>query len=87
MKRGRGLARAVEPISPQALEALPTGALLARFKRLRWCEENHASSDLSDNEVASAKHLILFKEEAAWRSAYADLKAVLAQREHVERKP
>lgn len=87
MKRGRGLARAVEPITSQALEALPTGAVLARLKRLRWCEENHESSDLSDDEIASAKHLILFKEEAAWRSAYAELKAVLSRREHVERKP
>jgi hypothetical protein len=74
-------------MSTQELEALPTGALLARMKRLRWCEESRESSDLSEHEVASVEHLILFKEDAAWRSAHADLKAVLAQREHVENKP
>jgi hypothetical protein len=30
---------------------------------------------------------ILFKEDAAWRMAYADLKEVLAGREHLENKP
>lgn len=87
MKRGYGLARAVAPMSPQELEALPTGVLLARLKRLRWCEESRESSDLSEDEVASAEHLILFKDAAAWRSAHADLKAILSQREHVENKP
>ncbi len=81
------MARAVAPMSAQELEALPTGALLARMKRLRWCEESRATSDLSDDEVASVGHLILFKDDAAWRSAHADLKAVLSQREHVENKP
>ena len=69
------------------LEALPTGALLARLKRLRWCEERRAESDLSDEEVASATGSILFKEDAAWRAAYADLKEVLAGREHLANKP
>lgn len=87
MKRGYGLARAVAPMSPKELEPLPTGALLARLKRLRWCEDGREWSDLTDDEVASVKHLILFKEEAAWRLAYADLKAVLPRREHVENKP
>jgi hypothetical protein len=74
-------------MSRQDLEALPTGALLARMKRLRWCEESRQNSDLSQDEVASVTHLILFKEDAAWRSAYDDLKAILAEREHVENKP
>lgn len=74
-------------MSRQDLEALPTGALLARMKRLRWCEESRRSSDLSQDEVASAAHLILFKDDAVWRLAHADLKAVLAEREHVENKP
>jgi len=74
-------------MSRQGLEALPTGALLARMKRLRWCEDSRQNSDLSQDEVASVALLILFKEDAAWRSAHADLKAVLAEREHVENKP
>jgi hypothetical protein len=87
MKKGRGLARAVPPLSREALEALPTRALLARLERLRWCEEARGASDLTEEEASAARHLILFKEEAAWRSAYADVKAVLAGREHVEGKP
>lgn len=87
MKRGHGLARAVAPMSRQELEGLPTGALLARMKRLRWCEENRQHSDLSQDEVGSVSHVILFKEDAAWRTAHADLKSVLAEREHVENKP
>ena len=87
MKKGRGLARAVSPIGRQELETLPTGALLVRLKRLRWCEESRAGSDLSDEEVRAAAASILFKEDAAWHAAYADLKEVLASREHLENKP
>lgn len=74
-------------MAQQELEALPTGALLARLQRLRWCEDSRTESDLSDEEVGSVAGSILFKEEAAWRAAYADLKEVLANREHLENKP
>lgn len=87
MKRGYGLARAVRRMERQELETLPTGALLARLKRLRWCEESRSESDLSDDEIASAAGSILFKEDAAWREAYADLKTILAGREHIDGKP
>ena len=87
MKRGHGLARAVPQIERQELETLPTGALLARLKRLRWCEERRSDSDLSDDEVGSAAASILFKEDAAWQAAYADLKNVLEGRKHLENKP
>ena len=81
------MARAVPSMKRQELEALPTGALLARLKRLRWCEESRADSDLSDGEIRSAAGSIIFKEDAAWRAAYAELKEVLAGREHLENKP
>ena len=71
----------------QELQTLPTGALLARLKRLRWCEEARADSDLTDEEVASVAGMILFKEDPVWRQAYADLKQILADREHLENKP
>jgi len=87
MKRGHGLARAVPRMKRQELDVLPTGALLARLKRLRWCEDSRANSDLSDEEVASVASSILFKEDAAWQAAYADLKVVLASREHLENNP
>jgi hypothetical protein len=87
MKRGRGLARALEPIARPQLDSLPTGALLTRLKRLRWCEEAPDASDLLEAEIASAAGMILFKSDAAWRAAYADVKAVLAEREHLANKP
>ncbi|MEP2235637.1 MAG: hypothetical protein ABJM58_07790 [Alteripontixanthobacter sp.] len=87
MKRGHGLARAVPRMERQELETLPTGALLARLKRLRWCEDSRDNSDLSNDEVGSAAGLILFKEDPSWRVAFADLKDILANREHVENKP
>jgi len=87
MKRRFGLDRALPPIAPQVLEEMPTGALLARLKRLRWCEEERECSDLTDHEIASAADLILFKSDPRWQIAYADVKAVLATREHCPRKP
>lgn len=71
----------------EQLEELPTGALLARLKRLRWCEDSPDWSDLSEAEIASASHLILFKTDPAWGAAFADLKEVLATRDHVPNKP
>lgn len=87
MKKGHGLQRALPRIGRGELENLSTGALLARLKRLRWCEEGRNESDMSDGEVASASGMILFKEDDAWRSAYTDVKEILAGREHRENKP
>ena len=87
MKKGHGLKRALLKVARSELESLPTGALLARLKRLRWCEEAADQSDLTAAERASAANLILFKTDPAWHAAYADLKDVLAAREHVTRKP
>jgi hypothetical protein len=87
MKKGHGLERAVAPMTREELEALPTGALLARLKRLHWCEDRSDWTDLSQEEIASVPNAILFKEDGAWRMAHADLKAVLAGREHRPNKP
>ncbi|TMJ15153.1 MAG: hypothetical protein E6G94_07815 [Alphaproteobacteria bacterium] len=87
MKKGHGLARAVAPMGRDELANLPTGALLARLKRLRWCEDRPDHSDLLPEEIESAGGMILFKTDAAWRSAYAEVKDVLAGREHVANKP
>jgi len=87
MKKGHGLKRALQPIEPGQLETMPTGALLARLKRLRWCEESRECSDLSDEEVASAATLILFKADPLWRSAYAEVREVLGARGHALNKP
>lgn len=87
MKKGHGLARALPHISLEELSEMPTGALLARLKRLRWCEDGQEWSDLTGEEVSSASHLILFKSEDAWKKAYSEVKEVLSRREHTDRKP
>lgn len=87
MKKGRGLQRALPAMAREELESMPTGALLARLKRLRWCEDSPEMSDLSEDERATAAHLILFKTDPAWRQAYADLRDVLSSREHIDAKP
>lgn len=87
MKKKYGLARAVESISPDLLEALSTGALLARLQRLRRCEDSEDRRDLSEAQVESVRGSILFKSDPAWRAAYTDLKAVLATWEHKATKP
>ena len=87
MKKRSGIDRAVAPVPKAALEAMPTGALLARLQRLRWCEESAETSDLTDAERGSVSGSILFKSDPAWRAAYDDLKRVLAGREHRSSKP
>ncbi len=87
MKKGHGLKRALQPIERDQLEGMPTGALLARLKRLHWCEETREWSDLSDEELVKAEGLILFKADPAWRAAYAEIRDVLQTREHVKNKP
>ena len=86
MKKGHGLERALDVIERSDLAPMATGALLARLTRLRWCEDGPESSDLLPHEVEKAKDKILFKNDPRWKAAYADLKAVLATREHHERK-
>lgn len=70
-------------MSKEELSALRTKALLARLKRLRFCVESPAHSDLSEAEIESVGNLILFKSDPAWATAYRDLKEVLDGRKHV----
>lgn len=86
MKKKQGIARAVAPMGREALTALPTGALLARLERLRWCEEKRTGSDLTSDEIDTVSGKILFKDDPAWKRAYRDVKAVLDAREHVDKK-
>ncbi|MEM7701321.1 MAG: hypothetical protein AAF251_05235 [Pseudomonadota bacterium] len=86
MKKGHGLKRMLPVIAPEELDTMPTGALLARLKRLRWCEDDPLFSDIMPHEIAQAEGKILFKSDSLWKAAYADVKAVLATREHFERK-
>ena len=86
MKKRNGHKRALPVVAREELEQLPTGALLARLKRLRWCEEDDRFSDLMPHELAMVEGKILYKKDALWKAAYSDLKAILATREHIDRK-
>src|SRR5262245_20693991 len=74
--------RLIPVLAPKALASMPTKHLLGRLRSLQQCEDSAALSDRSPEEVAASEG-ILFKNTAEWQTAYADLKAVLALREHV----
>ena len=77
--------RVVEPMDKDALERLHTGSLLARLKALRSLHERAEETDWSADEISATRGMIAFKSTDLWKSAMADVKAVLAGREHVER--
>ncbi len=64
------------------LSTRSTKALLGRVRRLQECEESPDASDMDADELARVKG-ILFKNTPEWATAYADLKQLLATREHV----
>lgn len=77
--------RTVDPMSLQELEQLHTGTLLKRLERLRSLHPDRSLCDWSSAEIAACAHLIAFKDTDVWKSAWADVKKVLAGREHVKR--
>jgi hypothetical protein len=84
MKKRSGVLRAVAVLGRTSLQSLTTKQLLARLARLRFCEESAELSDMTPPEIELARG-ILFKRTPEWRTAYADLKEVLATRDHVSR--
>ena len=80
----------VEIISASDLEAMPTTSLLRRRKALLACEQSYEASDKVGYEPKanpSDTGQIEYKDSEEWISAYEELKAVLANREHVPRGP
>lgn len=75
-------------INKDELMALHTGTLMARRKALLKCEESFCLSDrLGEDEPNPVETgFIEFKDTAEWKQAYAELKHVLAGREHIPRK-
>ncbi len=66
------------------LEELHTGTLMSRRDALLKCEESFELSDRYRHEPKSIDESVIeFKNTEAWKSAYSDLKAVLAKREHL----
>jgi hypothetical protein len=74
--------RLIPVLAPEILASMPTKQLLGRLRSLHQCEESAALSDRTPDQVAASEGIV-FKNTAEWQRAYADLKAVLATREHV----
>jgi hypothetical protein len=69
-------------LDPAVLTSMRTRELLGRLRRLQRCEESASLSDASPEELARATG-ILFKDTPEWKTAYTQLKQVLAIREHI----
>lgn len=79
---------AIKPCTTASLQAMTTRQLLGRLSRLRECEESLAASDLGGQPLPSEHDpvsSIYFKDDPRWRQQYADVKLILAGREHVVR--
>ncbi len=70
-------------LSLQELEKKETKELLGYLKRLHQCEESFAKSDMDRNIDLENEHLIYFKKTKKWKTAYQDVKSVLATRKHL----
>jgi len=87
MKQAVGLKKALDIVPLSDLKDWPTRRLLARLKRLRWCYETPtAAADYTAAELAAVADKLLFKSDPRWKTAYGDVKSVLAAREHVKAK-
>ncbi len=79
--------RTMEPVDAETLKNMPTGALLQRLKTLRSMQERFEDSDWTEEErdAVTDAGLIAFKNTEIWRSAWSDVKTLLAEREHIPR--
>ena len=74
--------RGVTRIDPGELVSWNTAQLIGRLDKLRRCIDSLGATEYTASDVSTID-LILFKDTPAWSSAYADLKAILATREHL----
>lgn len=79
--------RTVQPMAVDALEKMPTKALLKRLADLRALQESPEKSDWSEDELRTVGDagLIAFKDSPVWMQAFSDAKSILDNREHVPR--
>jgi hypothetical protein len=76
----------VKIIPLEGLEQMHTRSLLKRLKELLACEKSFELSDRFGYEPKPDPKItgfIEFKDSDEWREAYADVKEVLSQREHI----
>lgn len=79
--------RTVEPATADELEEMHTGSLLTRLKKLRGLHDCFEKSDwlVEERDAAARAGLIAFKDQEIWKTAFDDVKSVLAKREHLPR--
>lgn len=71
-------------MTPAQIEALTTERVLAYRSRLLSLQDSAMLSDLDEYELGALDpSLLYFKEQPEWVTLYADVKRVLATREHV----
>jgi len=90
MSSGYAKKRAVLVMHRSELVDLHTGTLLARMKRLRACLdslEQDESMLITEEYQATHPDLIWFKSDPRWKIAHSDLKSILSNRPHMEKKP
>lgn len=81
------LRKSSEIVSVTELETWTTWQLLSRLKHLRQCYETRsAADDYYAKELNQLTDRLLFKSDPRWKQAFKDVKALLANREHIERK-
>jgi len=85
MKKDYKFVRFVEPIGASLLGSMSTQSLQKRLEQLRALHECFESSDWSEEEARSASEMIAFKNTDVWKSAWLEVKEILATREHVPR--
>jgi hypothetical protein len=73
-------------ITKEALDLKNTKELLAYLNKLQRCEESFDLSDMNVNLDLIEEEKIYFKQTEKWEIAYKNVKSLLENREHIERK-
>lgn len=72
-------------IDQNLLNKMGTKELLGYLRRLQKCEESFELSDMDNNEDLIDDKTIYFKQSEKWKVAYANVKSILNNREHIEK--
>lgn len=73
-------------ISKEALAQKNTKALLAYLSKLQRCEESYDLSDMNVNLDLIDEDKIYFKQTEKWQTAYKNVKSILQNRAHIQKK-
>ncbi len=70
----------------EELKKLNTKRLLNYLKLLHKCEESFEKSDSDENIDLTNDNFIQYKQTEKWKLAYQNVKLILSEREHIEKK-